>query len=658
MWTFLLFVAAAIAWPDASLADLLTEGGKDIAFTDYNPTWKLHRKLFHSATRGYASGQNLQSRVHESLKETMAELSKMEGRVVDLEGYIYNLVYNVICSAAFGVRYNMDDEEFNTLIKLTKDTNEVFGQGLLADVYPLLRPLPTPTIYTGKKLAEQFLGILGRHLEHHRETFDPSNLRDITDHMIKAQKDAEEEGIYDVTSLTDCHLRQTIADVFFGGTDTTIIVIRWAILFLAAHPEIQEKVAAELDSAVGRDRLPELSDRETTPYMEAAIHEVMRMGSIAPLSIPRASTVDTTLRGYDIPKGTWIMPNLWALHHDPATWGDPDVFRPERFLDENGMAIPKPAALMPFSAGRRACPGEAVAKADTFLLLGGLVQNFRFSIPEGDGPPDFTPDERGGSNFSLPSPYKFLILVHLYHTEKKFRHHNDWPVYNSTIHFNMKFINYVLPFLLISAFILESDAWWRSRRRRRSSGCSTAPRALARTSRDGCTSPYTNLETCTYRCLFGYIKVSGSTIRTCYNGRWTGTNLVCGTTGAASCRGSPPTVWNTIRSGCTPPYGQAESCHYRCIPGWSRVSGSTYRRCSFGHWLGTDLVCRYTATLPCSAPPIRTWSYRYGCLPPFTHGERCSFACRRGAPRTGSPTRTCNNGVWSGTPLECVLPYQ
>ncbi|XP_066293080.1 P-selectin-like [Branchiostoma lanceolatum] len=311
---------------------------------------------------------------------------------------------------------------------------------------------------------------------------------------------------------------------------------------------------------------------------------------------------------------------------------------------------------------------------------------------------------------------------------KRFRHHNDWPVYNSTIHFNMKFINYLLPLLLISAFILESDAWWRSRRRRRSSvstGCSTAPRALARTSRDGCTSPYTNLETCTYRCLFGYIKVSGSTIRTCYNGRWTGTNLVCGTrsqitcphaptgnanvrdsgvsqcappytqgeicdytcitgynrvtgtraricrngawtgsglvctrAGAAGCRGSPPTVRNTIRSGCTAPYGQAESCHYRCIPGWSRVSGSTYRRCSFGHWLGTDLVCRYTATLPCSAPPIRTWSYMYGCLPLFTHGERCSFACRRGAPRTGSPTRTCNNGVWSGTPLECVLPYQ
>ncbi|CAH1233498.1 CYP2U1 [Branchiostoma lanceolatum] len=357
----------------------------------------------------YASGKNLQSQVHESLKDIIAELSEMEGRVVNLEDYIYKLVYNVICSAAFGVRHSMDDEEFNTLMKVKKDANEMFAQRVLVDVYPSLRFLPLRTKNTMYKITEQFLGIMQRHLEQHRETFDPSNLRDITDHMIKAQKDAEEEGIHDVTSLTDTHLRQIMSDIFAGGTDTTIMTLRWAILFLAAHPEIQEKGAAELDGAVGRDRLPELSDREATPYTEATIHEVMRMGSISPLSLPHATTADTTLRGYQIPKGTWIMPNLWALHHDPATWGDPDVFRPERFLDENGKPVPKPAALMPFSAGRRACPGEAVAKANIFLLLGGLVQNFRFRIPEGEGAPDLTPDEKAGGGASQPSPYKVVM---------------------------------------------------------------------------------------------------------------------------------------------------------------------------------------------------------------------------------------------------------
>ncbi|KAI8496642.1 hypothetical protein Bbelb_252970 [Branchiostoma belcheri] len=395
--------------PTFMSADIFTEGGKDIAFTDYNPTWKLHRKLFHTAIRGYASGENLQSKVHESLEETIAEFSRMEGQAVNIEDYIYKLVYNVICSAAFGIRYNMDDEDFNTLMQISKDTTEVFGQGILADVFPSLGFLPTPGKAAVQKLTRSFLDIMQRHLDQHQETFDPGNLRDITDHMIKAQKDAEEEGIQDINSLTDTHLRQTISDIFGGGTDTTIMTLRWAVLFLAAHPEIQEKVAAELDSVVGRDRLPELSDRQATPYTEATIHEVMRKGSFAPVSLPHTTTVDTTLRGYRIPKGTWIMPNLWALHHDPDTWGDPDVFRPERFLDESGKPIPNPPALMPFSAGRRACPGEAVGKANTFLLLGGMVQNFRFTIPEGEGPPDLAPDKKGGGVGSIPSPYKVVM---------------------------------------------------------------------------------------------------------------------------------------------------------------------------------------------------------------------------------------------------------
>ncbi|XP_078619282.1 steroid 17-alpha-hydroxylase/17,20 lyase-like isoform X2 [Branchiostoma floridae x Branchiostoma japonicum] len=395
--------------PKMLSTDISSEGGKDIAFADYSPTWKLHRKLFHSAIRGYASAQNLQSKVHESLEDTIAVFSKMEGQAVDLEDYIYQLVYNVICSAAFGTRYNMDDEDFNTLMKISKDTTETFGQGLLADVYPLLRFLPSSSVTANRKMTHQLMEIMQRHLEQHRESFDPNNLRDITDHMIKAQKDAEEEGIQDIDSLTDTHLRQLIGDIFFAGTISTILTLRWAILYLAVHPEIQEKVAAELDSVVGRDRLPELSDREATPYTEAIFHEVMRMASMDPVSLPHATTVDTTLRGYQIPKGTWILPNLWALHHDPDTWGDPDVFRPERFLDESGKPIPKPAALMPFGVGRRACPGEALGKADTFLLLGGLVQNFRFSIPEGEGPPDLTPDEIGQGSISIPYPYNVVM---------------------------------------------------------------------------------------------------------------------------------------------------------------------------------------------------------------------------------------------------------
>ncbi|XP_078617917.1 steroid 17-alpha-hydroxylase/17,20 lyase-like [Branchiostoma floridae x Branchiostoma japonicum] len=396
--------------PKTLTSDIVTEGGQDIAFTGNSPTWKLQRKLFVSAVRTYASGRNLETIVHESLEDIIADFTNMEGEPVDLEDYIYKVVYNIICAASFGVRHKMDDSDFQHLLQTNKEGVEILSKGLLADIYPSLAFLPTPAKRACHEMSCNFLKYFKRQVDQHQETFDPDNLRDITDHLIKAQKEAEEEGIQDINSLTDTHLRQTVGDIFGGGTNTTIHTLRWAILYLAVHPEIQEKVAAELDSVVGRDRLPELSDREATPYTEATMHEVMRMGSVTPTSLPHATTVDTTLRGYHIPKGTWIFPNLWALHYDPDIWGDPDTFRPERFLDDNGRPIPKPAALMPFSVGRRACPGEAVAKADMFLLLAGLVQNFRFSIPEGGGPPDLTPDVRGGGFVSMPAPSKIVII--------------------------------------------------------------------------------------------------------------------------------------------------------------------------------------------------------------------------------------------------------
>ncbi|XP_066293191.1 uncharacterized protein [Branchiostoma lanceolatum] len=236
---------------------------------------------------------------------------------------------------------------------------------------------------------------------------------------------------------------------------------------------------------------------------------------------------------------------------------------------------------------------------------------------------------------SSPVPHSGAPL--LLFCGKRFLHHNDWPVYNSTIHFNMRFINYVLPLLLISAFILESDAWWRSRRRRRSSvstGCSTAPRALARTSRDGCTSPYTNLETCTYRCLFGYIKVSGSTIRTCYNGRWTGTNLVCGTRSQITCPHAPTGNANVRDSGvsqCAPPYTQGEICDYTCITGYNRVTGTRAIAVVMEHGLGV------------------VWSVlERGQLAAGGHRQPCGTPSEAGVPPRTDKRRAVTTGAFLG----------
>ncbi|XP_035696814.1 deleted in malignant brain tumors 1 protein-like [Branchiostoma floridae] len=133
------------------------------------------------------------------------------------------------------------------------------------------------------------------------------------------------------------------------------------------------------------------------------------------------------------------------------------------------------------------------------------------------------------------------------------------------------------------------------------------------TTRTGCSSPYTHGECCTYRCRPGYTHVYGSTTKTCSNGHWDGTNLVCCST--------PQTPAHTIRSGCGYPYTHGERSTYRCSTGYTQVSGSTTRTCSNGHWIGTILVClrrwpRGTYGLPrtntgCPEAAGVTWRYGY-----------------------------------------------
>ena len=109
---------------------------------------------------------------------------------------------------------------------------------------------------------------------------------------------------------------------------------------------------------------------------------------------------------YDIPKDTVILVNYWALHHDPTKWKRVNDFIPERYLDENGKLGPKPENWLPFSAGRRVCLGETVAKPELHLIFACLIQRFTWELPSGVQA-DLSPD---GTWFSLlPKPHKLIV---------------------------------------------------------------------------------------------------------------------------------------------------------------------------------------------------------------------------------------------------------
>jgi len=123
---------------------------------------------------------------------------------------------------------------------------------------------------------------------------------------------------------------------------------------MALNPEVVEKAQEELDRVVGKDRLPEYSDREDLPYIDAVVKEVLRWNPPTPIAFPVKTTQDDVYRGYFIPAGATVIGNIWAVFRDPNIYPDPEAFNPGRFLKDGKI---DPLVFNPedrvFGSGRR-----------------------------------------------------------------------------------------------------------------------------------------------------------------------------------------------------------------------------------------------------------------------------------------------------------------
>jgi cytochrome P450 len=168
-------------------------------------------------------------------------------------------------------------------------------------------------------------------------------------------------------------------NLFGAGTETTSTTTEWAMSLLLNNPEAFKKAQAEIDVAVGTSRLITADDVSGLTYLQCIISETLRLYPAAPLMLPHESSADCKVGGYDVPRGTMLLVNVYAIHRDPEVWEDPAEFRPERF--EDGKAEGR--LLMPFGMGRRKCPAETFARHTVGLVLGTLIQCFDWDRIDG-----------------------------------------------------------------------------------------------------------------------------------------------------------------------------------------------------------------------------------------------------------------------------------
>ncbi|XP_066039677.1 cytochrome P450 2D6 [Chamaea fasciata] len=378
------------------------KNSEGIVFARYGHVWKELRRFTLSTLRNFGMGKkSLEERVVEEAGFLCSEVKSKEGKSFDIHVLINNAVCNMICVIVFGDRFDYGDETFSKLSQLFQNSlNEETGfLPQLLNVVPVLVRIPgvPKKAFRAQKELMDFIDVV---LDKHMKTWDPAYTRDLTDVFLKEMekgKAAEENGFH------YNNLRLVALDLFTAGSETTSTSLRWALLFMLLHPEIQSKVQAEIDKVIGRERPPTMKDQASMPYTNAVIHEVQRCGDIVPVGVPHMTYRDTELQGFFIPKGTTIITNLSSVLKDETVWEKPNQFYPEHFLDAKGKFV-KPEAFLPFSAGRRSCPGEQLARMELFLFFTTLLQKFTFVLPEDQ------PRPREDAHFALTnSPHPYLL---------------------------------------------------------------------------------------------------------------------------------------------------------------------------------------------------------------------------------------------------------
>lgn len=391
--------------------------GKNIptlTFSTHSPSWKLHKKIAESTFRHFTSGNQV-SCVEQKVTEEASELISYlisnnnggkEANVIDPSGFVKASAVNILYSFIMNKRRPLDDEHLLNFLSMNQKFERATGSGNPVDFMPWLRFFPNQKLREFKEILAETQDLLADDIAEHQAEYKDGSDRDILDHLITVSRsiDAAERKS---TGITEEQILSTVFDLFGAGFSTVSTTLLWVIMYAMKYPDAQQKVQRELDDIVGRDRLPNLSDRGQLPNTEAFILETLRHASVIPFSIPHTTTKDTTLNGYRIPKDTVVFVNLHSVAYDDSKFDDPTKFEPSRFLTSDGTALDptKTEMLMSFSAGRRRCIGSDLAKVELFLYTSHLMHQCNFATPEGH---ELNMEPQYGLALS-PKPFKVAI---------------------------------------------------------------------------------------------------------------------------------------------------------------------------------------------------------------------------------------------------------
>ncbi|KAI3853264.1 hypothetical protein MKX03_028509 [Papaver bracteatum] len=351
---------------------IVSADGESIADSDSGPFWHNLRKGLQNVALNplsVMSQSHLQERDMQKLIKSMQENASRENRILKPLDYVKKETVRSISRIIFG-------QDFS---------NEDFVVAMSQTVHNLVR------IGGFASLADAFK--VG---EYNSISAHAANL--ILPYI--ASKPPVNTYLHFLTSqeYSEDVIISAILEIYGLAADSCASTIVWALTFLVREQEIQEKLYCKIKNTTGGTRPVKIADLKKMPYLQAVVKETLRMKCVGPMAIPHKATRNTSLMGKKIDKGTQVMVNLYAIHHNSEVFLEPFKFMPERFLkDVNSDASlgdreKMENSLLAFGAGMRVCAGMDIAKLIVSFSIASMVNEFKWGCVSDEKLPDLTED--------------------------------------------------------------------------------------------------------------------------------------------------------------------------------------------------------------------------------------------------------------------------
>ncbi|KAI8994216.1 cytochrome P450 [Trametes punicea] len=356
----------------------------NLAFMPYGQQWRAHRRMFWQYFQA-AKAQHYWPVQRAVVRKTLTKLLDSPSALKRIIQYhvtaaTMKITYGIDIEDADDERVDMVDQSFVGMRKVTAPVQ------FLLQHLPAVRNIPSWLPGAGFRRAldqssepiQYMLNVPFSEAKRNAINKAGTESDSIVAGILKKLIDSPGEDIAQQEQVA----RNVAAITVTGGSDTTFSTIAGFFVALSLSPEVQKKAQAELDAIVGPDRLPDFDDRDALVYINATVKEALRWHNVAPLGVAHSTMEDDELHGYFIPGGTTVVPNMWAIMHDPRFYPEPDKFIPDRFIRDGQLnpAVLDPAKVV-FGYGRRFCPGRHFADSALYLIIACVLHVYDIGPP-------------------------------------------------------------------------------------------------------------------------------------------------------------------------------------------------------------------------------------------------------------------------------------